>query len=113
MVKFLKPNKVVILMQGRYAGRKAYPAKVIKKDSATKTAKKSRVKALMKVVNCNHLMLTRYTLDVDLKDVATLDALVTKDKKVTRKRDQEERQLPRHQSLTVCLILLLREGLKE
>ncbi|KAI9124241.1 hypothetical protein K1719_005541 [Acacia pycnantha] len=71
MVKFLKPNKAVILLQGRYAGRKAvilrtfddgtrdrayghclvagikkYPSKVIKKDSAKKTAKKSRVKAL-------------------------------------------------------------------
>ncbi|CAN1244789.1 60S ribosomal protein L27-2 [Linum perenne] len=83
MVKFLKPNKAVILLQGRYAGRKAYPGKVIKKDSAKKTAKKSRVKCFVKLVNYRHLMPTRYTLDVDLKDVVSLDAFSTKDQKVT------------------------------
>uniref|UniRef100_A0A803PY31 60S ribosomal protein L27 n=1 Tax=Cannabis sativa TaxID=3483 RepID=A0A803PY31_CANSA len=69
MVKFLKQNKAVIVLQGRYAGRKGvivrnfddgtrdrpyghclvaginkYPSKVIRKDSAKKTAKKSRSK---------------------------------------------------------------------
>ncbi|KAG8365226.1 hypothetical protein BUALT_Bualt18G0082300 [Buddleja alternifolia] len=108
MVKFLKPNKAVILLQGRFAGHKAtivknfddgtrdrayghclvagvakYPSKVIRKDSAKKQAKKSRVKAFVKVVNYNHIMPTRYTLDVDLKDVVSPDALVSRDKKVT------------------------------
>lgn len=107
MVKFLKQNKAVILLQGRYAGKKAvivksfddgsrdrayghclvaglkkYPSKVIRKDSAKKTAKKSRVKCFIKLVNYQHLMPTRYTLDVDLKEVATIDALQSKDKKV-------------------------------
>ncbi|KAJ9139625.1 hypothetical protein P3X46_030343 [Hevea brasiliensis] len=116
MVKFLKPNKAVILLQGRFAGRKAvivrsfddgtrdrpyghclvsgiskYPAKVIKKDSAKKTAKNSRVKAFMKVVNYSHLMPTRYTLDVDLKDVVSPDSLVTKDKKVTAAKEIKKR----------------------
>ncbi|CAI9762819.1 unnamed protein product [Fraxinus pennsylvanica] len=74
MVKFLKPNKAVIILQGRYAGRKAviirnfddgtrdrpyghclvaglakYPRKVIRKDSAKKQAKKSRVKCFIKL----------------------------------------------------------------
>ncbi|KAE8783270.1 60S ribosomal protein L27-3 [Hordeum vulgare] len=74
MVKFLKPGKAVILLQGRYAGKKAvimcmfeegtrgrpyghclvtdlakYPKKVIRKDSAKKTAKKSRVKVFLKL----------------------------------------------------------------
>ncbi|URD96360.1 60S ribosomal protein L27, partial [Musa troglodytarum] len=108
MVKFLKPNKAVIILQGRFAGRKAvivrafddgtrerpyghclvagvakYPKKVIRKDSAKKTAKKSRVKAFLKLVNYSHIMPTRYTLDVDLKDVVTVDALQSRDKKVT------------------------------
>ncbi|EYU27541.1 hypothetical protein MIMGU_mgv1a014965mg [Erythranthe guttata] len=108
MVKFLKPNKAVILLQGRFAGHKAtivknfddgtrdrayghclvagiakYPSKVIRKDSAKKQAKKSRVKAFIKLVNYNHIMPTRYTLDVDLKDVVSADALVSRDKKVT------------------------------
>ncbi|TXG57224.1 hypothetical protein EZV62_018537 [Acer yangbiense] len=100
MVKFLKPNKAVILLQGRYAGRKAviiksfddgtrerpyghclvagikkYPNKVIRKDNTKKTAKKSRVKAFIKLVNYQHLMPTRYTHDVDLKDIVTADSL--------------------------------------
>ncbi|XP_050226662.1 60S ribosomal protein L27-like [Mercurialis annua] len=116
MVKFLKPNKAVILLQGRYAGRKAvivrsfddgtrdrpyghclvagiskYPAKVIKKDSAKKTAKKSRVKAFIRTVNYSHLMPTRYTLDVDLKDVVNPDALASKDKKVTAAKEIKNR----------------------
>ncbi|CAJ1935726.1 unnamed protein product [Sphenostylis stenocarpa] len=116
MVKFLKPNKAVIVLQGRYAGRKAviirtfdegtrerpyghclvagikkYPSKVIKKDSAKKTAKKSRVKAFVKLVNYQHLMPTRYTLDVDLKDAVTPDVLVSKDKKVTALKETKKR----------------------
>ncbi|GAY32493.1 hypothetical protein CUMW_002640 [Citrus unshiu] len=116
MVKFLKPNKAVILLQGRYAGRKAvivksfddgtrerayghclvagikkYPGKVIRKDSAKKTAKKSRVKAFVKLVNYQHLMPTRYTLDVDLKDVVSADSLQSKDKKVTACKETKKR----------------------
>ncbi|KAL5719245.1 Large ribosomal subunit protein eL27x [Ranunculus cassubicifolius] len=116
MVKFLKPNKAVIVLQGRYAGRKAviirqfdegtrdrpyghclvagiskYPKKVIRKDSAKKTAKKSRVKAFVKVVNYNHIMPTRYTLDVDLKDVANLETFTSRDKKVTAAKEIKAR----------------------
>ncbi|KAE8781813.1 60S ribosomal protein L27-3 [Hordeum vulgare] len=106
MAKFLKPGKVVNLLQGRYAGKKAvimrmfeegtrdcpyghclviglakYPKKVICKDSD----KKSRVKVFLKLVNFTHLMRTRYTLDVDLKEVVSgaLDSLTTMDKKLT------------------------------
>ncbi|RZR76512.1 hypothetical protein BHM03_00001326 [Ensete ventricosum] len=116
MVKFLKPNKAVIVLQGRFAGRKAvivrafddgtrerpyghclvagiakYPKKVIRKDSAKKTAKKSRVKAFLKLVNYSHIMPTRYTLDVDLKDVATIDALQSRDKKVAACKEAKAR----------------------
>lgn len=116
MVKFLKPNKAVLLLQGRFAGRKAvivkafdegtrdrpyghclvagvakYPSKVIRKDSAKKTAKKSRVKAFIKLVNYQHVMPTRYSLDVDLKEVATVDALQSRDKKVTAAKEIKAR----------------------
>uniref|UniRef100_A0A803N9H3 CCHC-type domain-containing protein n=1 Tax=Chenopodium quinoa TaxID=63459 RepID=A0A803N9H3_CHEQI len=116
MVKFLKPGKAVILLQGRYAGRKAvivrnfdegsrdrryghclvaginkYPKKVIRKDSAKKQAKKSRVKCFVKVVNYNHIMPTRYTLDVDLKDVVSAEVLQSKDKKVTAAKETKAR----------------------
>ncbi|KAK3033107.1 hypothetical protein RJ639_036466 [Escallonia herrerae] len=116
MVKFLKVNKAVVMLNGRYAGRKGvivrsfddgtrdrpyghclvvgiskYPKKVIRKDSAKKTAKKSRVKAFIKLVNYNHIMPTRYTLDVDLKDVVTPDVLQSRDKKVTAAKEVKAR----------------------
>ncbi|VFQ94482.1 unnamed protein product [Cuscuta campestris] len=116
MVKFLKPGKAVILLQGWYAGRKAvivkcfddgpqgrsygrclvagiakYPAKIIRKDSEKKRAKKSRVKVFVKMVNYKHIMPTRYTLDVDLKKVVTPDCLQTRDKKVTAAKEAKAR----------------------
>ncbi|CAA7049578.1 unnamed protein product [Microthlaspi erraticum] len=116
MVNVLRPGKAVILLQGRYAGKKAvivkafddgnrekpyghclvaglkkYPSKVIRKDSAKKTAKKSRVKCFVKVVNYQHVMPTRYTLDLDLKDVVTGDAISSKDKKVTALKEAKTR----------------------
>ncbi|KAK9937133.1 hypothetical protein M0R45_013944 [Rubus argutus] len=123
MVKFLKPNKAVLLLQGRFAGRKAvivkafdegtrdrpyghclvagvakYPSKVIRKDSAKKTAKKSRVKAFIKLVNYQHVMPTRYSLDVDLKEVATVGALQSRDKKVTAAKEIKARLEDRFKS---------------
>ncbi|KAK4710122.1 hypothetical protein R3W88_004635 [Solanum pinnatisectum] len=107
MVKFLKTNKAVIILQGKYAAWKAviveekrdrpyghclvaglskYPKKVIRKDSAKKQAKKSRVKAFIKLVNYNHIMATYYTLDMDLKDVVNADDLQALDKKVTAEK---------------------------
>ncbi|KAL2479423.1 60S ribosomal protein L27-3 [Abeliophyllum distichum] len=112
MVKFLKPNKAVVILQGRYARRKAvivrnfdegtrdrpygyclvsrlakYPHKVIRKDSAKKQANKSRVKCFIKLANYNHNMPTRSTLDVDLKDLVTLDCLQSRYKKVTATKE--------------------------
>eukprot|EP00850_Spirogloea_muscicola_P005130 SM000023S07586 [mRNA] locus=s23:184771:186133:- [translate_table: standard] len=110
MVKFLKQNKVVVLLQGRYAGSKAvivknfddgasgrqyghalvagiakYPRKIIKSASAKTIAKRSRLKAFVKVVNYNHIMPTRYTLDVDLKNVVTMEKLDSSVRKQTKK----------------------------
>ena len=106
MVKFLKSNKVVVLLNGRYAGRKAvivknfddgtsgrqyghalvagiatYPRKVVKKHSVKKQAKRSKVKAFIKVVNYNHMMPTRYNLEVDLKSTVTTDVTENATKK--------------------------------
>merc|ERR1711879_71753 len=88
MVKFLKSGKVVILLQGKYAGRKAvivksydegtnerpyghcmvaginrYPLKVTKNMGAKRLAKRSKVKPFIKVVNYNHIMPTRYSFE--------------------------------------------------
>lgn len=80
----------MIVLNGRYAGRKAvivkthdegnkerpyghalvagvdrYPLKVVKAMSEKKVAKRSRVKPFVKTVNYNHLMPTRYAPTVD------------------------------------------------
>merc|ERR1711907_893180 len=98
MGKFLKTGKVVIVLQGRYAGRKAvilknsdessdktwpyghcvvagidrYPLKV-KSNMGPKTIKKrTSIKPFLKVVNHNHIMPTRYSLEqFDGKAIAT------------------------------------------
>eukprot|EP00300_Choanocystis_sp_HF-7_P024164 c2556_g1_i1.p1 GENE.c2556_g1_i1~~c2556_g1_i1.p1 ORF type:complete len:157 (-),score=28.11 c2556_g1_i1:38-508(-) len=97
--KFLKPGKIVILLQGRYAGRKAvvvrchdegtnarkyghcvvvgidrYPLKVTRTMGPKKVAKRSKVKSFIKTVNYNHLMPTRYAFDGELKALVTPEA---------------------------------------
>merc|ERR1712044_117224 len=59
MVKFMKPGKVVIVLARRYAGRKA-----TKTMGKKKMTKRSKIKPFVKVVNYNHLMPTRYSVDV-------------------------------------------------
>ncbi|KAL1334698.1 hypothetical protein AAHE18_11G195900 [Arachis hypogaea] len=73
------------------AGIKKYPSKVVKRDSAKKTAKKSHVKAFVKMVNYQHVMPTRYMLDVDLKDAVTVESLQAKDKKVAALKETKKR----------------------
>ncbi|KAJ1919309.1 60S ribosomal protein L27B [Mycoemilia scoparia] len=90
MPKFLKPGKVVIVLQGRYAGKKAvivknvdegtkerpyghalvvgierYPLKVTKRMGKARVEKRSRVKSFVRVINYNHLMPTRYGIELD------------------------------------------------
>ncbi|PVV01210.1 hypothetical protein BB560_004384 [Smittium megazygosporum] len=99
MTKFLKPGKVVLVLQGRYAGKKAVivknydegtkdrqygycviagieraPLKVTKSMGTKKIARRSRVKTFVKVVNYNHIMPTRYGLELDdIKDKINLN----------------------------------------
>lgn len=88
-LRSLKPAKIVILLQGKYAGKKAiilqnhdngtnkhsyghcvvagiekYPRRVKKSMSKNKIALRSDMSVFVKVVNYNHLMPTRYTLDL-------------------------------------------------
>merc|ERR1719462_1156710 len=85
----MKAGKVILLLGGRYAGRKAvivkpsdegttdkpfshalvagidrYPRKVTKKMSKKKVSKRSKIKPFLKVVNYNHMMPTRYSVDI-------------------------------------------------
>ena len=90
MGKIMKPGKVVLVLGGRYAGRKAvviktydegstdrpyshclvagvdrYPRKVTKSMSKKRLEKRSKIKSFFRVVNANHLMPTRYSVDIN------------------------------------------------
>ncbi|XP_045466194.1 60S ribosomal protein L27-like [Harmonia axyridis] len=94
MGKIMKSGKVVLILGGRYAGRKAvivknyddgtsekqyghalvagidrYPRKVHSRMGKGKIHKRSKIKAFVKVINYNHIMPTRYSVDLtsDLK----------------------------------------------
>ncbi|GLV35926.1 Ribosomal protein L27 [Carabus blaptoides fortunei] len=91
MGKIMKSGKVVLVLSGRYAGRKAiimknfddgtsdkqyghamiagidrYPRKVHKRMGKTKIHKRSKIKPFIKIMNYNHLMPTRYSVDLAL-----------------------------------------------
>lgn len=92
MGKFLKPGRIVIVTNGRFAGRKAVcvkcfddgskarafghclvagvarpPLKVTRAMSKKKQAKRLRVKPFVKYVNYTHVMPTRYSIPSDME----------------------------------------------
>ncbi|KAK7712035.1 60S ribosomal protein L27B [Botryosphaeria dothidea] len=120
-MKFLKVGRVAIITRGRYAGKKVviiqpqdngskshpfphalvagierYPSKVTRRMSKGRQAKRSKVKPFIKTVNYNHLMPTRYTLELEgLKGVVTNDTFKEvsqrEEAKKTVKKALEER----------------------
>ena len=103
---------MVVILSGRYAGKKAvivknydegtesrpyghaivagiekYPLKITKSMGQKKVAQRSRVHPFVKVVNYSHMMSTRYSLDVDLKAVVTVDNV----KDVTQRADAKKK----------------------
>ena len=119
--RFLKDKKVVLILNGRYAGKKAAivnfnddgdkrrkfghclvvglekaPRKITKDMSQKKRAKRSRMKPFIKVINSNHVMPTRYSLNVKFdKAVVNKDALKEPTKRAAA-RKQIKRQLSQH-----------------
>ena len=57
------------------------PCKVTKKQSPAKQAKQAKLRTFVKVVNYQHVMPTRYNLDVDLKAAVGGDAADTATKR--------------------------------
>ncbi len=56
------------------AGIERYPGKVTRRMGKDRVAKRSKVKPFIKVINYNHLMPTRYMLELEgLKGVVTND----------------------------------------
>ncbi|KAH9414763.1 ribosomal protein L27 [Dermatophagoides pteronyssinus] len=114
MGKIMKPGKVVLLLAGKYAGRKAvilknqdegtnaksyghalvagidrYPRPVTRRMGKKKRAKRSRIKPFLKVVNYNHMMPTRYIVEMALEKVDAKE--IVKDQAARRKARQEVR----------------------
>ncbi|KAK8724583.1 hypothetical protein OTU49_011161 [Cherax quadricarinatus] len=104
MVKVYKPGRVVILLTGKQAGKKAiviksnddgtqdrpyehalvagierYPRRVTKSMSKRKIARRSKIKPFVKIVNLKHLMPTRYTATDIIFDKAKVNKETLKD----------------------------------
>ena len=103
----------MIILAGRYAGRKAIvvkafdeaskehkfghalvagidrsPLKVTKSMGQKKILKRSRVKPFIKYVNYNHMMPTRYTVtDIELKNIVKPEALKKQDTRETARKE--------------------------
>ncbi|KAK1948352.1 60S ribosomal protein L27 [Phytophthora citrophthora] len=122
LTHIVKNGKVVVLLNGRFAGRKAivvktydeghadrkfghaivagidrYPRKVTRSMGKNKLKKRSKVKPFVKYVNYNHIMPTRYVADIDLKKVLDDEVLANPETRVesrkTIKKVFEERYL--------------------
>lgn len=70
------------------------PLKISKSMGAKRIARRSQVKPFVKVINYNHVMPTRYTLDVEFPSVtveAVKDAASKKEVKKTVRKTLEEK----------------------
>ena len=111
----IKSGKVVIVLQGRFAGRKAIvvkayddgnaerrfahamvagidraPRKVTRSMSKEKIQKRTKMKPFLKYVNYTHLMPTRYLLEVELKSVVTTELMGTQTNPTARQNARKE-----------------------
>ncbi|XP_043847853.1 60S ribosomal protein L27-like [Dromiciops gliroides] len=120
MGKFMKPGKVVLVLARKYyrheavivkniddgtsdrpyscslvAGIDCYPQKVTTSLGKRKIAKRLKIKSFMNIYNYNHLMPTRYSVDIPLdktivnKDVFRDSALKRKVRKDTKVKFEE------------------------
>eukprot|EP00884_Botryococcus_braunii_P020971 jgi/Botrbrau1/7558/Bobra.0159s0008.1 len=71
-------------------GLAKYPRKVTKKMKEKKLARRTQVKAFLKVVNYQHMMPTRYTLDLDLKALVTGETLENPSKKKEARQEAQK-----------------------
>lgn len=68
------------------AGVDRYPRKVVKAMGKKKVEKRSKIKPFVKIVNFNHIMPTRYSVDMELKKIVGDESAIDKAARVeTRK----------------------------
>lgn len=108
----LKPGKVVVVLNGRQAGKKAvivqsfeegsksrkfahvlvagierYPRKITKSMTKKQILKRTNIKPFVKCINLQHVMPTRYSVDIDLKNVVNSADMKNKDKLIESKKN--------------------------
>ncbi|XP_052762486.1 60S ribosomal protein L27-like [Mya arenaria] len=124
MGKFMKSGKVVLVLGGRFAGRKAvivknyddgtsdkpyghalvagierYPRRVTRGMGKKKIKQRSKVKPFVRVYNYNHLMPTRYSVDIALdKQAVNKDAFKDPARKRKAKREVKAKLEERYKS---------------
>merc|ERR1712062_793179 len=107
MGRFIKSGRVVILTAGKYAGKKAlvvkesnegqkdrlyghavvagidrYPKKVTKSMGKKKLKRRNKMKPFVKIINYNHIMPTRYSVDIAVsKEIVNKEAIKVPKKK--------------------------------
>lgn len=110
---FIKPGKVVIVLAGRYAGRKAIvvktaddgsdkhkfghclvagidkaPLRVTRAMTQKKIVKRSRIKPFVKYINYNHIMPTRYNVnDLDVKSCVNPESMQKADTRTSSRKE--------------------------
>jgi large subunit ribosomal protein L27e len=112
----IKNGRVVVILAGRYAGKKAvvvkaseegdnekrfghcvvagidrYPRKVTRSMKATKIEKRCKIKPFVKTINFNHVMPTRYSVDFDFKKAVDESAASRVDTRKAIKKIFEEK----------------------
>ncbi len=76
------------------AGIDRYPRKITRDMGKKKTTKRSKLKAFVKSINYNHIMPTRYMLDVSeqLKSVLGDETLASNEKRHEARKDVKARE---------------------
>ncbi|KAI9725143.1 MAG: 60S ribosomal protein L27B [Chrysothrix sp. TS-e1954] len=123
-MKFLKVGRVAIITRGRFAGKKVViiqpqdngtkshpfphalvagvernPGHITKRMSKARQAKRSKVKPFIKIINYNHLMPTRYTLELEsLKGAVSNDTFKEPSQREDAKKNIKKALDERYQS---------------
>ncbi|XP_018651199.1 putative 60s ribosomal protein L27e [Schistosoma mansoni] len=112
-VRLMRPGVVVLVLAGRYAGRKAiviksydegsgekpyghalvvgidrYPRRILRRMGKKRMESRSKIKPFVKVVNYNHLMPTRHSVNI-VFDTKIINKNAMKDKSLRKKAKLE------------------------
>nr|CDS24171.1 60S ribosomal protein L27 [Echinococcus granulosus] len=108
-MRLMRPGMAVIVLSGKYAGRKAiiiknyddgstqkpyghalvvgidrYPRRILRRMSKKRIEGRSKIKPFIKLINYNHIMPTRHTINIQFNtSVVNKNCLVDKPKKRT------------------------------